>query len=83
MIDKELLDILCCPDTKQSVAPAEADTLEKIRILVEAGDAENVGGAKVEHAPEEGLLREDGKVLYPVRNNIPIMLGEEGIVVPD
>ena len=29
-----------------------------------------------------GLVREDGKFLYPVRNGIPIMLIEERIAVP-
>ncbi len=28
---------------------------------------------------EEGLVREDGKVLYPVRDDIPVMLLDEAI----
>ena len=31
---------------------------------------------------DAGLVREDGKFLYPIRNGIPIMLIEERIAVP-
>jgi uncharacterized protein YbaR (Trm112 family) len=30
---------------------------------------------------ESGLLRADGKVLYPIRDNIPVMLIPESILV--
>ncbi len=33
-------------------------------------------------ALDGGLVREDGKFLYPVRNGIPIMLIEERIAIP-
>jgi uncharacterized protein YbaR (Trm112 family) len=31
---------------------------------------------------EGGLLRADGKVLYPVRSHIPVMLIDEAIPLP-
>jgi uncharacterized protein YbaR (Trm112 family) len=30
---------------------------------------------------EAGLVRADGKVLYPIRDGIPVMLVEEGIAL--
>ena len=36
----------------------------------------------MKNAIAEGLLREDGRVLYPVDDGIPVMLIEESIEVP-
>lgn len=33
------------------------------------------------HSLEAGLIREDGQVLYPVVNGIPVLLADEGIVL--
>ena len=79
MIAPILLELLVCPETKQAVAPAPEDVLRKLAADVSAGNVRNRGGTKLEQAPTEGLLREDGKVLYPVEDDIPVMLIEESI----
>jgi uncharacterized protein YbaR (Trm112 family) len=33
----------------------------------------------VKEAIDGGLIRADGKLLYPIRRNIPVMLVDEGI----
>jgi len=78
-IDDQLLDILCCPETRQPVARAEASVLQPLNAEIEAGRLRNRGGDKVEKPIEEGLLREDGQVLYIVDDGIPIMLIGESI----
>lgn len=78
-ISDELLEILVCPETKQPVAPASADVINRINADVEAGSLRNRGGDKVKDRITEGLLREDGKVLYVVDDGIPVMLVEESI----
>jgi len=78
-IDDQLLDILCCPETRQPVARAEASVLQPLNAEIEAGRLRNRGGDKVEKPIEEGLLREDGRVLYIVDDSIPIMLIGESI----
>ena len=78
-IDDQLLDILCCPETRQPVARAEASILQPLNAEIEAGRLRNRGGDKVEAQIEEGLLREDGRVLYIVDDSIPIMLIGESI----
>jgi len=82
-IDEELVKILACPETKEPVALATKDMVEKINALIKAGTLENVAGDKVKDAIDGGLLREDGKILYPVRNDIPVMLIDEGIRVEE
>jgi len=47
-----------------------------VRIVMQ-----NRSGKVVSEILVEGLLRKDGKVLYPVRNSIPVMLVEEGITL--
>lgn len=79
MIDQELLEILACPATRQPLRLATADELARVNGLVASGACQNVGGARVEAALTEGLVREDGTVLYPVREDIPVLLIDEGI----
>ncbi|MCL2220643.1 MAG: hypothetical protein FWC23_10910 [Chitinispirillia bacterium] len=81
MVDKVLLDILCCPETKQDVALVGNDVIKKLNEGITAGKITNRGGAVVKDPIESGLLREDGKYLYPIREDIPIMLIDEAIPV--
>ena len=79
MVDPELLEILVCPETKERVRQADEKLLERVNRAVDDGRLETRGGEKVEEHLEEGLVREDEKVLYPVREGIPIMLIDEAI----
>ena len=79
MVDPKLLDILCCPETKQDVQLVDDDVIKKINAAITAGELKNRGGEKVKEPIDAGLLREDRKFLYPIREDIPIMLIDEGI----
>jgi uncharacterized protein YbaR (Trm112 family) len=78
-VSQELLEILVCPETKQPVAPASDEVLQKINSEIESGKLRNRGGEPVGTPIVEGLLREDGKILYIVDDGIPVMLIEESI----
>ncbi|WHZ27397.1 MAG: hypothetical protein OJF51_002194 [Nitrospira sp.] len=78
-IDKELLAILCCPDTKQPVSLAEESLIQKLNAAVARGEVKNLGKRPVSVELDAGLIRADRKILYPIRENIPVMLIEEGI----
>ena len=78
-IDDELLEILCCPETRQPVARASEDVLDPLNEEIGEGRLRYRGGDKVTDPILEGLLREDGKVLYVVDDSIPIMLIEQSI----
>ena len=79
MLDKDLLAILACPKTHQSLSEAGEEVLEKLNGAVARGGLLNQGGDPVDEAVKAGLLREDGQVLYPIRDGTPILLVDEGI----
>ena len=78
-VDPELVEILVCPDTKLNVDLAPAETVEKINLAIKENIVLNVDGQSVNDPLQDGLLREDDKIIYPVRDSIPVMLVGEGI----
>jgi uncharacterized protein YbaR (Trm112 family) len=79
MVSEELVRILACPETKQPVALAPAELLEKLNAQARQGALRDIGGEAVEQPIEAGLLRQDGQVVYPIVDGIPRMLVERGI----
>ncbi|MDB5104562.1 MAG: uncharacterized protein JWP91_2251 [Fibrobacteres bacterium] len=71
--------MLCCPETKEDVSLADAGLIETLNRKVEAGQLKNRGGEIVKEKMDSGLIRADKKVLYPIREDIPIMLIDEAI----
>jgi uncharacterized protein YbaR (Trm112 family) len=78
-VSPELLEILVCPETRQPVAPASAEILERVNRLIREKQLRNRGGEPVETELGEALVRQDGRVLYPVDDGIPVMLIDESI----
>jgi uncharacterized protein YbaR (Trm112 family) len=78
-LDKDLLAILCCPETKQPLSIADEALVKKLNDAVAQGTLVNKARKKVTEPLGGGLIRSDRHVLYPVRENIPVMLIEEGI----
>ena len=78
-VDGKLLEILCCPVSKTPLTVLGRQKLEKLNSAIAAGEALYVGGDKVAEPLQEGLITEDGKVIYPVQDDIPILLEEKGI----
>jgi len=81
MIDKELLEILACPETHQPLREAAAADLTELNARIEAGDVKNVGGEAVTEVLPGGLIREDNAIVYPIRDGIPVLLVHEGIAL--
>ncbi|MEW6744008.1 MAG: Trm112 family protein [Planctomycetota bacterium] len=78
-IDKELLEILACPETKEPVSLASQEIVSRVNEAIRNRQVRDRKGAIVEEEIDGGLVREDGKVLYPIRSDIPIMLIAESI----
>jgi uncharacterized protein YbaR (Trm112 family) len=64
-METSLLDLVCCPETHQPLRFATPDELPRL--------------ANPTQPLEAALLREDGRVAYPIRNGIPLLVIDEQI----
>ena len=78
-IDGKLLEILCCPVSKTPLIRLPQDKLKKLNAAIAAGAVQYVHGEVVTGELREGLMTEDARVVYPVVDDIPILLEEKGI----
>lgn len=78
-MDKRLLAILRCPVTHKGLALAKRGTLDKVNAAIDSGALSNRDGQVLAEPLTEALLTDDGKVLYPVANGIPVLLEGESI----
>ena len=79
-VDRKLLDILCCPVTKQQVFPLTKQQLTTINQAIAAGNVVSVDGGTVNNPLEEGLVTENKNRVYPIEQDIPVMLEDESIL---
>jgi uncharacterized protein YbaR (Trm112 family) len=79
MIDSRLIDILRCPQDRTRVSAAASDLVARINRAIDAGAARNLAGERLEKPLDGGLIREAGDILYPIVEQIPVMLPDEAI----
>jgi uncharacterized protein len=79
MIDSDYLKMLCCPETHQELRAAANTLVDKLNQEVAAGRLRNRAGQTVTRKIDGGLVRADGKLLYPIHQDIPVMLVDEAI----
>lgn len=79
MISKELLDLLVCPENRSPLTLADDELLAKLNRAIAAGSIKNRSGQQVSESLSGALVRQDGRMLYPIVDDIPIMLVEEAI----
>ncbi|MFH0921994.1 MAG: Trm112 family protein [Fibrobacterota bacterium] len=81
MIARDLLDLLVCPETRTPLRVADNALITALNKKIAGNALKNRAGERVTEPFDGGLVREDGKVLYPVRKDIPIMLTDESIAL--
>jgi uncharacterized protein YbaR (Trm112 family) len=80
-MDKELLEILCCPQTRQDLRLAEAQELSELNAAISRGIVVDAQGRSVKRPIEAALVRQDGLRAYPVRDGIPVLLVDEAMIL--
>jgi uncharacterized protein YbaR (Trm112 family) len=79
MVDPELVQLLCCPETHQELRLLDPTLLQELNAQIASGSLKTRSGQPVRAALDGGLIRTDGKFVYPIRHDIPIMLVDEAI----
>ena len=78
-MDKRLLAILRCPVTQKELSLAKNATLSEVNAAIQSGKLSNRDGRVLDIPLSEALVTDDGKVLYPVANGIPVLLEGESV----
>lgn len=78
-MDKRLLNILRCPVTHKGLSVARRDTLDQVNSAIGDGKLVNRDGTRLEASLGEALVTDDGKLLYPVKDGIPVLLEGESV----
>jgi uncharacterized protein YbaR (Trm112 family) len=78
-MDKKLLTILCCPVTRKGLSVARPELLASINAAIDDGKLANREGTVLAEKLAEALVTDDGKLMYPVNDGIPVLLEGESV----
>ncbi|MGR4874939.1 Trm112 family protein [Pseudoxanthomonas sp. LARHCG66] len=78
-MDRKLLDLLCCPATRQPLAVLDARGLEALNRAISAGQVKRADDTVQAEPLREALVTHDRKTVYRVEDGIPVLLAEEAI----
>ncbi len=78
-IDRKLLDVLCCPVTKQPVRALKRSELQALNARISTGEVFYQDESRVEDTLDDGLMTLNEERVYRVDDGIPVMLEERAI----
>jgi uncharacterized protein YbaR (Trm112 family) len=77
----DLLSILRCPEDGTPLSVASDPLVEEINAAIRMERLMDRGGKPVVQAIDCGLVRAAGDVLYPIIDQIPVLLVDESIAL--
>jgi len=78
-LDADFLAALVCPENREPLSVLDKGALTKLNTAISKGQVKNRAGEVVKRPLDHGLRRADGKVVYPVWDDIPNLLVDEGL----
>lgn len=78
-IDPRLLEILCCPLTRQPLQLLDAARLQALNAAIAAGSLKQADGEALAQPWKEALVTANGTRAYRIDDGIPVLLADEAV----
>ena len=78
-MDPNLLNIICCPVTREKLSIATSKQLEFINAEIANSTLKKLDGSIAEKPKSKALINATKTLLYPIEEDIPILLENEAI----
>jgi len=78
-VEKDLLEILCCPETKVELEQLAQKHVDAMNEKIAKNECKYRDGKLIDKPIEEALITVDKKTIYRIDEEIPIMLIEMSI----
>ena len=76
---KKILNILCCPVTRQPLSMVTGKKLTALNEAIENGSITNREKKSIKKKLLDALITKDGLLLYPIEEGIPVLLENRSI----
>ena len=80
-MDTSLLNIICCPVTREKLSIATSKQLKFINSEIAKSNLTKLDGSIAKKPQSKALINATKTLLYPIEEDIPILLENEAIEV--